>query len=347
MRAVTIWVTESCNLRCKYCYEGKEKLNKSFDSNNMDTLIKFLESVLTDNKEDENDVIISFHGGEPLLEIELIENIINEVDRIIYNNDLIVTYELTTNGTVNKSEFIKCIDQRTNFKISVSIDGNREVNDLYRVTSKGKGSFDEAFSFAKELLVRGKEPRIRMTLTPKTIDMLFENVVFFIEEGFRMVVSVPDYFDNEWTSYHIEQLEMQIKRIYNYWLGLSEPRPRISVVENMLKLKGRGMCSGGNSEVHVGTDGSLYPCTYAMNNLNYRIGNIWTGIKSDLTNELLKKYSEKNIECQGCGLEKLCTCTRCKFVNEIITGEWSNAVPIICSLTNMEYRLYKYVNTNS
>ncbi|WP_347915830.1 4Fe-4S cluster-binding domain-containing protein [Clostridium saudiense] len=61
----TIWVTRRCNLSCKYCYEGNNKLAASMDIKTADKTIEFI--CKTIKKVDEN-INVIFHGGEPLLE---------------------------------------------------------------------------------------------------------------------------------------------------------------------------------------------------------------------------------------------------------------------------------------
>lgn len=81
--------------------------------------------------------------------------------------------------------------------------------------------------------------------------------------------------------------------------------------------------------------------------MKYCIGNIWTGVDRVKEKKLLTLYEKNNEECFGCGLESACICTRCKFLNEAITGNCTAPVPIICGFMNVFYRFFRNVNTNS
>lgn len=346
MKAVTIWVTEECNLRCTYCYEGKEKRNKSFSENNIDKLVYFIETMMVGNSKDEY-FIISFHGGEPLLKLSLIRAVVLAADKLGEKHKLNIIYELTTNGTISKEVFLKLIGKRKDFRLSVSIDGVEKTNDLYRKTDNNEGSFIKAFEFACDVEKAGLEPRIRMTVIPKTVNQLYVNTMFFIERGFNKVVAVPDFFDNKWNRDDIEELELQIRKIYNWKIKSNNSRLQIGVIDDFLHLRGVGVCTGGQSEIHINVEGELYPCSYTINNAQYCVGNIWDGIDYQKQSALKEIYLEENQECEGCTLKNICICTRCKFLNEKIVGDLNTAVPIICHLTGMKFRINRDVNTNS
>lgn len=71
-QTITFVVTEDCNLRCKYCYITHKASNKKM---NFDTAKKFIDYILNGNIDKKEAVIIEFIGGEPLLEIDLIDKI--------------------------------------------------------------------------------------------------------------------------------------------------------------------------------------------------------------------------------------------------------------------------------
>ena len=66
---VNLWVTTNCNFSCKYCYEGENKKNDILQKETVDNLILHIKNELSENE----DIIVEFHGGEPLLNFELIK----------------------------------------------------------------------------------------------------------------------------------------------------------------------------------------------------------------------------------------------------------------------------------
>lgn len=71
-QSLTFIVTEDCNLRCKYCYITHKASNKKM---NFSVAKKFIDYVLNSEMIKQHAVTLDFIGGEPLLEIELIDKI--------------------------------------------------------------------------------------------------------------------------------------------------------------------------------------------------------------------------------------------------------------------------------
>lgn len=90
---VNLWVTTSCNFSCKYCYEGEKK--KSFDLSKP-TLNNLITHIIQEIKDVDEEIIIEFHGGEPLLNFPLIEYTVNKINCIFPKNKK--RYGITTNA---------------------------------------------------------------------------------------------------------------------------------------------------------------------------------------------------------------------------------------------------------
>lgn len=71
-QSITFIVTEDCNLRCKYCYITHKASNKRM---NFDTAKRFIDYILTADIRHADEVIIEFFGGEPMIEMELVDQI--------------------------------------------------------------------------------------------------------------------------------------------------------------------------------------------------------------------------------------------------------------------------------
>ena len=77
--AYMIWVTGACNLKCKYCYEGIEKINKHMSPEISKQTIQF---IIDDfDPSSHNELLINFHGGEPFLQVELMEYFIHNIKK--------------------------------------------------------------------------------------------------------------------------------------------------------------------------------------------------------------------------------------------------------------------------
>ena len=147
-------VTEQCNLRCKYCiYSGEYETFRTHSSNKMNKDIMKKSINLFFNYIDEWELfnanilpIISFYGGEPLLERDFILEAINYIES--FNKPVILG--MTTNATLLTKNLIEELVSH-NVVLFISMDGNQEVHDRNRVFPSGAGSFDYVFSKLKDI----------------------------------------------------------------------------------------------------------------------------------------------------------------------------------------------------
>lgn len=138
-------VTDLCNLNCTYCgygelYEVLDIRNKNnIDLNNALIFLEYILSLKLKCKKSR--LAIGFYGGEALLNIEFIRQIVDKVKSLNYKNEMDIQYSMTTNATL----IDRCIDflVENKFDINISLDGNRE-NHSYRIfRGSNKSSFDK------------------------------------------------------------------------------------------------------------------------------------------------------------------------------------------------------------
>ena len=134
-------VTENCNLRCKYCFE-------KHNTNIMSEEVAYAAlEMLSDNavKEHEREFHAMLFGGEPLLNIELIDKIFHKGEELAKQKNLRFTTSIITNATIFNEEVesvLKWHKDSSNLTIQLSIDGDEETQNEYRVTADGHGSFN-------------------------------------------------------------------------------------------------------------------------------------------------------------------------------------------------------------
>jgi len=145
LKQIVFEVTDSCNLKCKYCGYGEfynnydKRENKKLSVNKaiklIDYLVSFWKSDL--NTSSNRNVYISFYGGEPLLNIPFIKKIVHYVEKIKLSTRHF-TFSLTTNALL----LDKCIEflVEKDFNLLISLDGDSNNND-YRLDKSGRSSF--------------------------------------------------------------------------------------------------------------------------------------------------------------------------------------------------------------
>jgi uncharacterized protein len=147
---LTFEVTDACNLKCKYCGYGEfyndydERTEQKLDINTALTIIDYLVELWNSKLNVSLNKIkyISFYGGEPLLNMSFIKQIVTYVNGLNLLHNRIV-FSMTTNAILLKSHIAYLAENR--FKILISLDGNRE-NHSYRVHKNGKNSFDIVYN---------------------------------------------------------------------------------------------------------------------------------------------------------------------------------------------------------
>lgn len=330
---IGIWLTTACNLNCKYCYEGSEKKYMIMDFDMANQCIEYILSTLAE----ESLLIIQFHGGEPLLNYSMLKYMIVSLLKN-KNKSQKIMFGITTNATLLNQDKVKFLSKYMNYGFSISIDGNKEVNDKMRVYDDGYGTYDLIIENIKKALEYNPNIRCRMTFTSQTVNKLCESVYHLVKIGAHQIVSIPDYFDKGWTEETLliygQQLK-EIKRIYlerNLYLKNIE----ITLLKNNIFKKTK--CSGGYDSIHISPNGELYPCIYVVGNPKYKIGTIYSGIHIEILEQISKVNDKLIIECDGCNNYRNCNSVRCRYLNELLTGNCMMPSPVVCAFENQNIK---------
>ncbi|MDD3040937.1 radical SAM peptide maturase [Bacteroides sp.] len=153
IRHIGFEITDSCNLDCVYCIYGKfyhnhdVRSNKKIDPKKAKLLIDYLVDKLDSsaNISPKNEVFISFYGGEPLLNMKFIKDIVDYTQKI-QNSHVLFKYMITTNAIYLKKHLDFII--KYSFIVTVSLDGS-EKNDAYRNFQNGNPSFKIVYDTLK------------------------------------------------------------------------------------------------------------------------------------------------------------------------------------------------------
>lgn len=127
-------VTDCCNLKCSYCAQGElyesynNKSGKNISIHSAIKLLEYIFNLIPYNKK--NKLGIGFYGGEPLLNINFIKNIVDIIPKLNAKKQIDVSYIMTTNATLVHKYIDFLVENK--FKLLISLDGNYE-NNSYRV----------------------------------------------------------------------------------------------------------------------------------------------------------------------------------------------------------------------
>jgi putative peptide-modifying radical SAM enzyme len=298
-----IILTEECNSRCRYCYEKSfkefdngldKKFKFCFPKGNPELNIKKLKDFILSDPE----AVIIFYGGEPLLRIDLIKKIIDEIP---------VKFRMQTNAKLLDklpTKYLKKID-----KILISIDGTKERTDFNR----GKGTFELVMKNLDKIRKEGYRGEIiaRMTIDQDFPD-LCEQATFLHKKGFQSIhwqMDVGFYkfdFDKKKMEKFFKEYNYQIKQLINYWITKIEKGkvlkfyPFLGIVESLLKKQSTKLrCGAGHSGYAITPEGKIVACPIMNSIEDFKAGTLDTPSKN------LKKF-DCDEECSKCSYYSLC-----------------------------------------
>ncbi len=324
-----VYLTDKCNMNCKYCYEHKKDREISFENikNLVDNIIRYDES---------ESCVLSFYGGEPLLKFDLIKQTIEYINS--QNKNKRFLYSMTTNGTLLNDEIIEYIDKNDFLIVQFSIDGIKESHDKNRVFQGGNGTFDRASENAKKVIERFHNTKLvaNKVITKNNLKTLDQDVRYLFNMGFKEIYVLIDYYA-DWTDDDLPVFKEQLAKMSEVYASemMKEKDVYISLFDEKIKTyiddsyNCNDDCKMGMRTINVGTDGNFYPCMQFVGDERFVIGNCKDGIDVQARLDLIRN-SKKEIDiCQECDLKKRCKHT-CPCRNYSLTGDVNGLSPIVC-----------------
>ena len=327
---LTLQVTQACNLRCSYCVysDVNNDLQRAHSAKRMTLeMAKKAVDFFWEHSIDSPSVNIGFYGGEPLLEMQLIKNVIEYAEKMFLGKEL--SFNITSNGTLLNEDIIEYFIEK-NVKLTISLDGPKEIHDKYRrFAANGKGSFEVVFDNIN--ILRKKYPEyfntiiFNMVVNPQN-DFTYTNTFFqendYLKSGNVSASIVDDLYSMEKIIYSDDFNE---KLDYHMFLALLNSLGRVEhesifpiAMENILQIIDKkksmgklqtlgdciapgGPCIPGQLRLFVSIDGNFYPCERVSESSEVmNIGNIDEGFNMDNVKALLNVGSITAEECKNC-----------------------------------------------
>lgn len=307
-----ILLTETCNSQCRYCYQkslkefdnglaGKFRFDFNSPEKFSPNVEKLKEFIAKDGK-----AVIVFYGGEPLLEIEKIKEIMDEIP---------VAYRMQTNGKLLDKLPIEYANKIG--KMLVSIDGARERTDF----NKGNGTYDIVTGNVKNLRKQGYDGEIVARMTISDFPDIYEQVRHLLNTGFDSIHWQLDAgffkfdFNKKKFEKFAEEYNKSISKLIEYWLAEMKKGkvlrlyPFIGIMDSLLKREKTGLrCGAGHSGYAITTSGKIVACPIMNNIEDFQAGTLETEPKN------LKKFDVGG-KCLMCKIKDKCG-GRCLYANK-------------------------------
>lgn len=232
VRDITFQVTDDCPMACTYCYQGHKghlKMSSKIGKTAIDLLFRLYDedkgTFINHNTEG---IILNFIGGEPLMNIRVIDDICTYFLNTCLekNHPWLKRFRigLISNGALyfepEVQNFLKKFDGFVDF--SVTIDGPKEIHDACRVYHNGKGNFDDAYAAMKHFNNTYYENLgTKVTIAPENLHNLNKIIDFFIAEGMYSI-NANCVFEAEWTKNHAKLFYNELRKMADKLLTLNE-----------------------------------------------------------------------------------------------------------------------------
>ena len=288
VKALCLHIAHDCNLACRYCfaeegeYHGRRAL-MSYETG------KAALDFLIANSGSRRNLEVDFFGGEPLMNFEVVKQLVaygREQEKL---HDKHFRFTLTTNGVLLNDDIMEFANREMD-NVVLSIDGRKEVHDHMRPFRKGAGSYDlivpKSQKFAKS---RNQEKYyVRGTYTHFNTDFS-KDVLHLADLGFKQI-SVEPVVAEETDDYAIKEEDLPV--LFKEYDDLAAEMVRRNKAGNgfnffhfMIDLEGGPCvykrlsgCGSGTEYLAVTPWGDLYPCHQFVGNEKFLMGNVHDGV---------------------------------------------------------------------
>lgn len=323
-KSITFIVTKDCQLACKYCYlVGKnEKERMSWD-----IAKAAIDYILQDKmlSLQEPSVIWDFIGGEPFLEIDLIDRICDYIKIELYrrNHPWFNSYRFSfsTNGINYHHEKIQRFIEKNkaHLSIGITIDGTKKKHDLNRIWKETfKGSYDDVVRNIPLWISQFPHGGTKVTISSEDLPYIKESVLHLYALGIHEV-NINCVFEDVWNEGDDKLLENQLVELADEIIEKEYYKDNVCsffserIGKPLDRVKDNQNWCGAGKMLSIDAAGNFYPCTrFAQYSLRDKkaiiIGNVWDGIDKNKLRPFLTldRCTQSPQECIGCEVASGC-----------------------------------------
>lgn len=337
-RTFTFKLTDDCNLACLYCYQSHKNAEHRMT---WDVAKRAVDMLLTgeNGMKDYIDpsyspaIIIEFIGGEPFLEIDLMDKIcdyfIRKAIEMQHPWAEWHMFSICSNGVLYFDDRVQRFLEKHKNKVSfsITIDGNKELHDSCRVFPDGKPSYDLAVAAAKDWMSRGYYMGSKITIAPGNVMHVSDAIKHMVDLGYTEI-NANCVYEEGWNYSHATVLYQQMKELSDYFLenNFNFEREFFCSLweENFFKPKdpddNENWCGGIGEMLAIDYAGRFFPCIRYMEDSlagqqePYSIGDLEHGVcvqqcdKDKLAClQCITRRSQSTDECFYCPIAEGCS----------------------------------------
>ena len=343
VKALCLHIAHDCNLACKYCFAEEGEYHGRRALMSFEVGKKALDFLVA-NSGSRRNLEVDFFGGEPLMNFDVVKQLVEYGRSIEEANYKKFRFTLTTNGVLLNDDIIEFANKEMS-NVVLSVDGRKEIHDMMRPTRNHKGSsYDIIMPKFKKVAESRNQMNyyVRGTFTHNNLDFS-KDVLHLADLGYKQISVEPVVAENS-ESYAIKEEDIpQILEQYDIIAKELIKRKKegkgFNFFHFMIDLEGGPCvakrlsgCGSGTEYLAVTPWGDFYPCHQFVGQEEFLLGNVDEGIKrTDLTDKFkcCNVYSKK--ECKDCFAKFYCS-GGCAANAYNFTGDINGSYSIGCEL---------------
>ena len=318
VKALCLHIAHDCNLSCRYCFAGKGEYNGESALMSLDVGKRALD-FLVENSGNRRNLEVDFFGGEPLMNFEVVKDIVAYGRSLEEKYNKKFRFTLTTNGVLLNDDVIEFAGREMS-NLVLSIDGRKELHDYMRPFRSGAGSYELILpKFKKAADARHQtDYYARGTFTHFNTDF-DKDVLHLADLGFKQI-SVEPVVAKPTEDYAIKDEDIAAiceayDRLAAEMLKREKEGNGFNFFHFMIDLTGGPCvakrlsgCGSGTEYLAVTPWGDLYPCHQFVGNEDFLLGNIYNGIKrTDICSSFKKCNVYSKPKCKDCFAKFFCS----------------------------------------
>ena len=318
VKALCLHIAHTCNLNCSYCFASQGKYHGERAIMSYEVGKRALD-FLIENSGTRRNLEVDFFGGEPLMNFQVVKDLVAYARSIEKEKKKNFRFTLTTNGVLVDDDVIEWANRECH-NVVLSLDGRKEIHDQYRVDYAGKGSWEKIVpKFQKFVEARqGKGYYMRGTFTHANPDFL-KDIQTMLDLGFNELSMEPVVCAaGDPTGLTEEDMAIvmdQYERLAELMLEWDKAGKPFTFYHYMIDLTGGPCiykrisgCGSGTEYMAVTPWGDLYPCHQFVGEEKFKLGNIWDGVTN---HETQAEFAACNVyahsECRDCWARLYCS----------------------------------------
>lgn len=318
VKALCLHIAHDCNLACQYCFAEEGEYHGRRALMSFEVGKKALDFLVA-NSGSRRNLEVDFFGGEPLMNWEVVKQLVEYGRSIEEANNKKFRFTLTTNGVLLNDEILDFVNKEMG-NIVLSTDGRKEVHDRMRPFRNGKGSYDLIMPKFKKAAESRNQTNyyVRGTFTHYNLDFS-KDVLSLADEGFKQISvepvvaspedayalrteDLPQIFE-EYDKLAVEMIKREKEgRGFNFFHFM------IDLTGGPCVYKRLSGCGSGTEYLAVTPWGDLYPCHQFVGNEDFLLGNVDDGIvKKNICEEFKQCNVYSKPKCKDCFAKLFCS----------------------------------------